>query len=79
MAGVRILSDDAMSKAMLQGLKDAFSRDLKEELMQSAEAAVDSIVDRLTRRLEIKLTKLTDPCYRTDRISLEYVLRKEPV
>jgi len=69
------LNDDAINKAMIDGLKTAFKQELKEELMSVAEKKVDGIIDKLAGRLEIFLQDHFDLSGRSIRI--ECLLKKQ--
>lgn len=47
--------DDALNKAMIDGLKNAFEKKMKNVLMEVAEKEIENIVTELSSRLEVKM------------------------
>jgi uncharacterized phage infection (PIP) family protein YhgE len=73
----KILEENSINKAMLNGLKDALASDLKDSLMQTAEKEVDKVIENIVSRFEIYLQKKNDPFLFGDKIQLDFLLRKE--
>lgn len=72
-----ILSTDAISKAMMDGLVFAFKEELKEILMVKAEKEVEALVEKISSRLRIKIQQDHDPTITQRDIKLQWIFKRE--
>jgi hypothetical protein len=72
-----ILSDDAINEAMMGGLVYAFKEELKEVLMTEAENQVEALVEKISRRLRIKIERNYDDTVAHGNIKLQWLFKRE--
>jgi hypothetical protein len=75
--GVLDFTDDAINKAMLDGLKYSFDYQIKKELMEIAEEKVDCIVKNLSERLKVMIDETPDILRHGKFVKLSWFLNKE--
>jgi hypothetical protein len=71
------LSNDVINKSMVDGLLQTFRYELKKELMPIAEKTVDTLVESLSKRMELHINSMTEFDSMARHIKLEWILRKE--
>jgi len=72
-----VLEDSSINAAIIDGLKRALKNDLKASLMETAEKEVDDVVDRISKRFELRLFENNDFLKDSKEINLTWLLKKE--
>lgn len=71
-----IFTDDNINKALIEGLKEAFKLEMTSHLREVANAEIENIVDKMAKRIEIKLNETPHTMFTDDRqIKLELIYK----
>ncbi|NOY72191.1 MAG: hypothetical protein GXP14_07410 [Gammaproteobacteria bacterium] len=70
------LDDDAINSHMVQGIMSGIKKELKSVLMDTAEKEIDLVVEKVSKRLEVHISK-GNFGLENSHISLRYLLEKE--
>lgn len=75
--GICGLHEDAINRAMVDGLREAIKTDLTDVLMETAEKEVEKVIKKVCDRFEIKLSEHMDLFEYKRHIKLEFLITHE--
>ena len=71
------LDDGAVNKAMVDGLKQALHRELKDYILENIENMVEPVIQRIVDRMKLSLYESPEDEFRHRNINLVWLLKKE--
>ena len=71
------LDDGAVNKAMVDGLKQALHRELKDYILENIENMVEPVIQRIVDRMKLSLYESPGDEFMNRDINLVWLLKKE--